>query len=191
MPEDTILCTIDVVDLYPNIHHEDGLVAMRKALDEQGDKTVSTDSLMELAECVLKNNIFEHNTSFYRQLRGTAIGTKMAPPYAIIFMSDLEEKILKDYDKKPLTWRRYIDDIFMLWQDGEKELEKFLEFLNFYHPTIKFTADHSREKIDFLDVSVRKTNNQLVTDLYIKPTDTHRYLHGSSCHVYYSKKFIP
>ena len=28
----------------------------------------------------------------------------MAPPYAILFMGDLEEKILKDCDKKPLTW---------------------------------------------------------------------------------------
>ena len=98
---------------------------MRKALDEREDKTVSTDSLIELTECVLKNNIFEHNTSFYKQLRGTAIGTKMAPPYAILFMGDLEEKILKDCDKKSLTWWRYIDDIFMLWQHGEKELKTF------------------------------------------------------------------
>ena len=104
MPEDTILCTIDVVGLYPNIPLEDGLVVMRKALDEREDKTVSTNSLIELAKCVLKNNIFEHNTSFYKQLRGTTIGTKMAPPYAIIFMGDLEEKILKDCHKKPLTW---------------------------------------------------------------------------------------
>ena len=78
-----------------------------------------TDSLIELAECVLKNNIFEHNTSFCKQLRET----KMAPPYAIIFMGDLEEKILKDCDKKSLTWWQPIDDIFMLWQHGEKELE--------------------------------------------------------------------
>ena len=78
LPEDTILCTIDIVGLYRNIPHEDGLPAMGKVLDEREDKTVSTDSLIELAECVLKNNIFEHNTSFYRQLWGTAIGTKMA-----------------------------------------------------------------------------------------------------------------
>ena len=191
LPEDIILCTIDVVGLYPNIPHEDGLVAMRKALDAREDKTVSTDSLIELVECVLKNNKFEHNTSFYKQLRGTAIGTKMAPPYAIIFMGDLEEKLLKDCDKKPLAWWRYIDDIFMLWQHGEKELEKFLEFLNCYHPTIKFTANYSRNKVNFLDVSVRKKDNQLVTDLYIKPTDTRQYLHASSCHVYHSKKSIP
>ena len=103
LPEDIISWTIDVVGLYPNIPHEDGLVAMQKALDEREDKTVSTDFLIELAECVLKNNIFERNTSLYKQIRGTAIGAKMAPPFDIIFMDDLEEKILKDCDKKPLT----------------------------------------------------------------------------------------
>ena len=56
----------------------------------------------------------------------------MAPPYAIIFMGDLEEKLHKDCDKKHLTWWRwqYIDDIFMLWQHGGKELETLLQFLN-------------------------------------------------------------
>ena len=29
---------------------------------------------------------------------GTAIGTKFAPPYAIIFMADLEERVLTDTD---------------------------------------------------------------------------------------------
>ena len=66
LQEDVILCTIDAVGLYPKIPHEDGLVAMRKALAGREDKTLSTDSLIELAECVLKNNIFEHNTSFYK-----------------------------------------------------------------------------------------------------------------------------
>ena len=79
----------------------------------------------------------------------------------------------------------------MLRQHGEKELGKFLGFLNCYHPTIKFTASYSWKEINFLDVSIRKKNNQLVTDLYIKPTDTHQYLHASSCHVYHSKKSIP
>ena len=92
MSDDVILCTIDVVGLYPNIPHDEGLTAMRKALDLRKDQRISTESLIELAECVLKNNIFEHNFSFHKQLRGTAIGTKMAPPYAIIFLSDLEER---------------------------------------------------------------------------------------------------
>ena len=48
----------------------------------------------------------------------------------------------------------------MLWQPGEKELKKFLEILNSYHPTIKFTANYSTEKISFLDVEVIKKGNQ-------------------------------
>ena len=70
----------------------------------------------------------------------------------------------------------------------EEELHKFLETLNWYHPTIKFTAEYSRTKIDFRDVTVMKKGNQLVTDVYVKPTNTHQYLHASSCHVSHYKK---
>ena len=191
LPDDVILCTVDVVGLYPNIPHDEGLIAMRKALDLRKDKRISTESLIELAECVLKNNIFEHNLSFYKQLRGTAIGTKMAPPYAIIFLGDLEERFFSDCDISPLLWWRYINDIFMLWQHGEKELKKFLEILNSYHSTIKFIANYSREEIVFLDVEAIKKGNQFVADLYIKPTDFHQYLHASSSQVFHSKKSIP
>ena len=96
----------------------------------------------------------------------------MVPPYAIIFLGDLEERFFSDCDISSLVWWQYIDNIFMLWQHGEKALKKFLEILNSYHPTIKFTANYSREKIGFLDVEVIKKGNRLVTDLYIKPTDT-------------------
>ena len=96
LPEDLIFCTIDVVGLYPNIPHDEGLKAVRNALDSREDKTISTESLLELAECVFKNNIFEHNIKFFKQVRGTAIGTKMAPPYAIIYMDELERGFLEN-----------------------------------------------------------------------------------------------
>ena len=82
------------------------------------------------------------------------------------------------------TWGRRASKIF-------RELKEFLETLNCYHPTIKFTAESSRAKINFLYVNVIKKGNQLVIDLYIKPTDTHQYLHASSCHISHSKKSIP
>ena len=43
LPENSILCTIDVVGLYPNIPHDFGLEAMKKALDKREDKTISTE----------------------------------------------------------------------------------------------------------------------------------------------------
>ena len=42
--------------------------------------------------------------------------------------------------------------------------------------------------MNFLDVTVVKKGNQLGTDLYVKLTDTHQYLHASSCQVSHCKK---
>ena len=69
LPDDFILPTIDVVGLYPNIPHKEGLEAIRKALDKREDQTISTDSLILLAECVLKNNVFENNIRCFKQLK--------------------------------------------------------------------------------------------------------------------------
>ena len=164
---------------------------MRKVLDLGKAKRMSTESLMKLAEFVLKNYIFEYNLSFQKQLRGTKIGTKMVLPCAIIFLGDLQERFFSDCDISSLVWWRYIDDIFMLCQHGEKKLKQFSEIPNSYHPIIKITANYSREKIGFLDAEVIKKGNQLLNVLYIKPTDTHQYLHAISCHVFHSKKSIP
>ena len=94
LPNEIILCTIDVAGLYPNIPRDECLIALRKSLESSEDKTISTDSLMDLAECVLKNNIFEHNSSFFKQLRRTAIGTKLAPPYAMVAWERKIKRIL-------------------------------------------------------------------------------------------------
>ena len=63
----------------------------------------------------------------------------MTPPYTTIFIRDLEEQILQDCSFKPVVWWRYIDDIFLLWQHGEEKLREFLDILNCYRPSIKFT----------------------------------------------------
>ena len=103
---------MDVVGLYPNIPHEEGLEALKGALDSRENKTVSTESLTELAQIVLKNNCFEFNGKFYQQLQGTAIGTNFAPSYAILFMAALGERLLSNAPYKPWLWWRFIDDIF-------------------------------------------------------------------------------
>ena len=113
-PEGAILCTVDVVGLYPNIPHEEGLASLRKFLDARMEKKVTTEALLELTEIVLKN-IFQFSSTL-KELRGTAIGIKFAPPYAIIFVADLEERVLKNIELKPRIWWRYIDDIFLIWE---------------------------------------------------------------------------
>ena len=56
-------------------------------------------------------------------------------------MVALEEKILNKVKKKPNVWWRYIDDIFFIWEHVEESLKEFINEINSFHPTIKFTAD--------------------------------------------------
>ena len=58
LPERSVLCTMDVVGLYPNIPHREGLASLKKFLEIRENKQISSDTLAELAEIVLKNNIF-------------------------------------------------------------------------------------------------------------------------------------
>ena len=90
LPTEALLCTVDVVGLYPNIQHYDGLAALKKTLDRRTDKSVSTESLLELAECVLKNNIFEHDALFLSNSRAQLLARSLSNDYekdnGIVFM---------------------------------------------------------------------------------------------------------
>lgn len=120
------------------------------------------------------------------------MGTKCAPSYAILFMDKLERDFLSIRNLIPRVWWRYIDDIFMIWQHSREELCSFLDALNSFHETIKFTADISETTVNFLDVKVFKDENGYIsTDLYTKPTDSHLYLHYSSFHPKHQKRSLP
>ena len=70
----------------------------------------------------------------------------------------------------------------------------FIGYLNFIHPSIKFTHDYANslyQTLPLLDVPVHLINNYIQTDLHTKPTDKHQYLLKTSCHPNHTKKAIP
>ncbi len=80
----------------------------------------------------------------------------------------------------------------MVFDHGEEELLRFLDHINNLHPTIKFAHEYSRNSINFLDVHVTKNEEgYLMTDLFVKPTDSHAYLNYSSCHPRHIVNSIP
>lgn len=72
-------------------------------------------SLEHLFNIVLKYNIFSFGSKVFRQVRRTAMGIKMAPSYANVFMDSLKEAFLSTQETRPSMYKRYIDDILILW----------------------------------------------------------------------------
>ena len=56
-----ILYTLVIVALYPNIQYSEGLVSLSKFLETGYNKQISNDTLAELAETVLKNDMIHLN----------------------------------------------------------------------------------------------------------------------------------
>ena len=192
LPNNSLLVSLDVSSLYTNIPHSEGIQAAREHLNKRTTQRPPRETICDLINIILQNNNFEFDGQFFLQKHGTAMGTRMAPPYANLFMGSLEATALENAPYKPLVWWRFIDDIFLIWTHGQDKLADFITTLNHIHPTIKFTNETSSTSINFLDVTVTLNNdNSISTDLYVKPTDTHQYLLSSSAHPRHTKQSIP
>ncbi len=191
LPANCTLATIDVKALYLNIPHSDGIRAVNNRLyynnKDSDDIPIPPSTMSDLLKIVLTRNYFQFADKMYHQIQGTAMGTKMAPAYANIFMAELEEKLLNDYTKKPILWKRYIDDILCIWPGPPSEIQTFINYLNSAHDTIKFTHECSDTQVDFLDITIYKGNrfrNTEILDIkpFFKKTNKFQYLEYSSSH---------
>ena len=130
-------------------------------IKHQPDFKLKYKTILEPLKLVLHKNNFQFNGEHYLQIGGTAMGTKVAPSYANLFMARLEEKLLErartDLQIELPLYLRYIDDIFFIFPYSETKLQEFMTLMNSFHRTIKFTEEHSREEIIFLDTYVKVT----------------------------------
>ena len=213
--ENVILVTIEVSSLYTNIPLFEGIEEVRNVLQDREDISVPTEFICRMLEQVLTAKIFEFDQKLFLQKIGTAMGTVCAPPFANIFMNkidillrELARNIVKDNEDPIRLYKRFLDDIFMVWTGSVEDLQTFLKGINNLHPTIKFTAEftspyfcemegphdcfcHQTQSVPFLDTSVSVKQGKFSTDLYKKPTDRCKYLLPSSCHPSHIVKNIP
>jgi len=194
LKQNALLCTVDVTSLYTNIPNTEGILASASYLNQErrGHHHPSNANLTRILDYVLTKNNFDFNQKHYLQVGGTAMGTRVAPSFANLFMANFEDKYVYTYPTQPSTWLRYIDDIFLIWEHSRSELDTFLTHLNTCHHSIKFTSEISDAQINFLDTTVKlDANNKLYTDLFCKSTDSHNYLRFDSAHPSHCKNSLP
>ena len=194
LKEGTILASFDVNSLYTNIPNKEAIDHIQTTLEGDWllDHKPSVKTLCTMLDYILNKNNFQFNGTNYIQVGGTAMGTRVAPSLANIFMQKIENQIMTKTKHKPKIWLRYIDDIFVIWEHGQEELDHFLEEINNLHHTIKFTMESSKTEMNFLDVLVKVDSKmKMYTSLFCKKTDKNSYLHYNSAHPPSCKKSLP
>ena len=112
------------------------------------------------------------NNKFYKQVDGVAMGSPLSPALANIFMCSFESKFLRDCpnDFKPIFYRRYIDDIFVLFRSSD-HADKFREYFSSKHPNLKFSLEKEEGGcLPFVDINVFRENDIFATNVYRKKT---------------------
>ena len=149
LPANSLLVTLDVSGLYTNIPHNEGIDACYHFLSTRNTPSIPACTICDLICMILTMNNFSFNDKHYLQIHGTAMGTRMAPSFANLFLGLFETNALQNAPFKPYIWLRYIDDVFVIWTEGIDNLETFINYLNNLHPTIKFTSSHSYDCVPF------------------------------------------
>lgn len=204
VPVGSLLVSFDVVSLYSNIETELGLEAIKYWIREYRHEIpdrFTEEFIIEALNLVISNNKFYFDGSYYSQKKGVAMGTKVAPTYATLVLGYLEQLFYdkvgdafgKEMKKQVETsWKRFLDDCFIILKCSENQLQILHEILNSLNPSLTFTMDKSACTINFLDVNVNlNQEGNVMTDIFYKSTDTHQYLDFGSCHPYHTKRNIP
>ncbi|CAJ0925426.1 unnamed protein product [Ranitomeya imitator] len=134
-------------------------------------------------------------TLFFIQRKGTAMGSNMAPLYANIFMYRFELSYVYthlSFISYVIFWRRYIDDVFLIWTGDVETLSNFHRDLNSSLPGLTFSLSHDPVSMNFLVTRVIINEfREVETDLFVKSTDRNSLLKYDSCHPHHIKRALP
>ena len=132
--DNLFMVSFDVENLFTNVPlHETIGIILDQLFIRNFSKVMGLSKKLfkQLLELSVLNSFFLFNGKLYKQLEGLGMGFPLGPTFANIFMCFMEQKWLSDcpLDFKPVYYRRYIDDTFLLFRD-KSHVTHFLNYLN-------------------------------------------------------------
>ena len=185
------MISLDIVNLYTNIPLEETLTILKENLI----KNIKTNNLskpyinelIQLLRTVLSQNYFTFNNEFFIQQEGLATGSPLSGLLAEIYLNHFEQNYIfsnnNKFSNSVKFYNRYVDDTFILIQGSNRQIENFKNYLNGINKNIQFTLEiEENNKINFLELTVYKAQNEFKLKIFRKPTTTDITIHATSHH---------
>ena len=176
--------SVDVHSLFTNIPLKETINVCTNLLYKNVDviEGINKSEFENLLSLATQESYFMFIDILYKQKDGVARGSPLGPTMGNVFLSFYEMKWLEQCPNefKPVFYRRYIDDIFVLFESAE-HLSKFHAYLNTCHPNMSFSFEQElNDKLSFLDEEVSRQQGKFVTSVYRKPTFSGIYTYFDS-----------
>lgn len=139
-------------------------------------KSAQIKYLVEGLQLATTNNHFWYQGTHYNQIKGVAIGARYAPSIAKLVLNKWEQEFIYKHQWEGLKlYKRYIDDVVLLWEGSEGSLVKFIQLMNVNNYGLRFTAVWNNKSISYLDLVLTNIQNKITTHTYFKDTDRNGY----------------
>jgi len=104
LPDNALFVTLDDSSLHSSIPHNYGIDACRSFQNTRQDKSLHAEIICDLIRMILTINNFSFNNEHYLQKYRTAMGIRMAPSPANLFMGKFEQQAIVNSSLKPFIW---------------------------------------------------------------------------------------
>jgi hypothetical protein len=138
----------------------------------------------------MTNNYFYFDGSYYKQIRGGAMGSPLTLTIANTYMYFVERPISKWAQRTCSIYFRYIDDLFIMSNVHAETLKGLVRFWNRLDSNIKF-SESVGQTAEYLDVKLENRGGELVSKVFHKPSYEPYFLPFTSVHALHIKKNIP
>ena len=170
-----------MASLFTNVPLEETIEIILKRI--YINKEITTDipkqEMKELLILFTKNVHFTFNNETYIQVDGVAMGLRLGPVLANIFMVELETSVIPNLSNKVKLWKRFVDDTYCLAR--LEYIDNILLALNSFHKNIKFTFEIEKgNTIPFLDILIIRKPGKIENTVYWKKTCTDLYMNWYS-----------
>ena len=105
-----------VASLFTNVPLEETIeIILKRICINKGVITdIPKQEMKELLILCTKNVHFTFNNETYIQVDGVAMGLRLGPVLANIFMVELETSVIPNLSNKVKLWKRFVDDTYCL-----------------------------------------------------------------------------
>lgn len=183
LPEGYVIISLDVVSLFSNIPINLVIQGIEKRWDTIGSYcNITYEKFIDTIQFIFDSTYFTFDNIFYKQILGTPMGATVSPIVAQYVMDDLLETCIPQLSFQLPFLKKYVDDI--ICSVPEEGVDEILNIFNNYNSHIQFTVERENDKrVPFLDTQlIRRPDNTIILDWYIKPTSSGRYINYNSHH---------
>ena len=168
------MSSLDVDSLFTNIPLSETIdICVNNVFRENNIVNgLDKDSFRNLLTLAVNESYFMFDGVIYQQIDGVAMGSPLGPILANVFLCHYETEWLENCpaEFKPVLYRRYLDDIFILSQSAENH-HKFINYLNTCHENMTFCGDFEKNnQLPFLVILISRNGSNFETTIYRKPT---------------------